>query len=152
MQRKLTVCGLILAAIVSAVVVVWVGSEILGAASHRLAVGDGPTPTPSAWATLIGSVLSMIGCGWAASWIARFNQLANVITPVIQGDPAKAVISSKTQSVIVSAIEFGRLALYVKAFNEATTPAEREGIRKSASSACTDLLNQLFPPESEGKA
>lgn len=152
MQRKRTVCGLLILAVASAGAVVIVGSGILASATNHLAVGDGPIPTPSAWATLIGSILSMIGCGWAASWVARLNQLANIVTPVIQGDSTKAIISTKTQSVVVSAIEFGRLALYVKAFNEATTASERQGIRQSASSACTDLLNQLFPPESEGKA
>lgn len=147
MNRKLAVCGLVLGAVVSATSVAWVGSEILGAASHRLAVGDGPVPTPNAWAALIGSVLSMFGCGWAASWVARFNQIANVVAPVIRGDQVKGLLSDKTQNIVVSAIEFGRLALYLKAFSEATTREEREGIRQSAAIACTDLLNQLFPPE-----
>lgn len=150
-NRTAAIC--LFAAIISACGVCYVGSEILDAASHRLAVGEGPVPTNTAWATLIGSILSTLGFGWAAAWVGRIQHIANVITPAIT-DPAKNLLSAKTQSVVVSAIEFGRLALYVKAFNEATTAAERQGIRQSASSACTDLLNQLFPPEQtqEGKA
>ncbi len=146
MPNNRTAAILLFAAILSACGFAYIGSEILGAASHRLAVGDGPVPTNTAWATLIGSILSTFGFGWAAAWVARIQHITNVITPAIT-DPAKNLLSAKTQSVVVSAIEFGRLAMYFKLFHEATTPEERKRIRESASIACVDLINQLFPVE-----
>lgn len=163
MPNNRTAAILLIAAILSACGVCYVGSEILDAASHRLAVGEGPVPTNTAWATLIGSILSTLGFGWAAAWVARIGSLAKIIEPAVSDKfnqmvnvvpQPKSLISGHTQNVVIAAIDFGRLALYLKAFNEATTAAEREGIRQSASSACSDLLNQLFPPEQtqEGKA
>ncbi len=135
---------LLFAAILSACGVCYVGSEILDAASHRLAVGDGPVPTNIAWATLIGSILSTFGFGWAAAWVARIQTIANVITPVVNG---KSILPERTANIVAPAIEFVRLGLYVKLFRDATTPEERKRIRESASLACVDLLNQLFPPD-----
>lgn len=162
MPNNRTAAIFLIAAILSACVVCFTASMMLDAASHRLAVGEGPLPTPNAWATLIGSILSTLGFGWAAAWVARIGSLAKIIEPAVSDKinqmvnvvpQPKSLISGHTQNVVIAAIDFGRLALYLKAFNEATTAAERQGIRQSASSACADLLNQLFPPESqEGKA
>ncbi len=153
MPNNRTAAILLIAAILSACGVCYVGSEILDAASHRLAVGEGPVPTNTAWATLIGSILSTLGFGWAAAWVGRLQHIANVITPSING---KSILPERTANIVAPAIEFVRLGLYVKLFRDASTAEERKRIRESASIACVDLLNQLFPPEKtqtqEGKA
>lgn len=144
MPNNRTATIFLFAAILSACGVCYVGSEILDAASHRLAVGDGPVPTNTAWATLIGSILSTLGFGWAAAWVGRLQHIANVITPAISG---KSILPERTANIVAPAIEFVRLGLYVKLFRDASTAEERKRIRESASIACVDLLNQLFPVE-----
>jgi len=132
-QRILQIISILLGLLTSGATAVSVSRTIDAnvAASQGAMMGE----ATAANAPAILSTASLTGL--AGLIFANSKRIAELL--------GKAGVSAGTTSIIVAAIDTGRLAQYRHMYSLATTDVEREGIRSTAQVAATEMFNNWFP-------
>lgn len=144
MNKKLVVAGLIIGAVLCAVVLCVVGAQILHGGSQSLATGAGSAPTETGWLTLLASLLGTFGFGWAASWVGRFAPLVKQVVDRLPGrNPDSSPNKGSPQLAAVQ--DTAEIALYLTLCQMVTDPKGKAELVKAARTACDNWRDGQFP-------
>lgn len=142
---------MVLCAVVSAIVFVYVGSQMASGWNRQLVTGTGESPTQAGWVALLSSVLGMLGFGWAAKWVSILDKYAGPVISnlpsVITADvPAKDTDPRQPGNPQLAVVmDTAEIALFLTLCQTIKDPKAKAELVKAARTACDLWRDAQFP-------
>lgn len=152
-QKSLVVAGMVLCAILSAIVFIHVGSQMAAGWDRQLATGAGESPTQAGWVALLSSILGMLGFGWAAKWVLVLDKYAGPVInklPINVQLPVKDVDADPRQDTgpqMEQVMDTSDISMFLTLSKKIKDPKAKAELVKAARTACDLWRDAQFPEE-----